>query len=93
MNGYIKNVWFNSPNVLSEERIREIYKKLSLLTNKDVAYKKEHVTNINSKLNSTEICPWCRNKLVIRTVKTGANAGKQFYGCSNYPKCKFSKNI
>lgn len=48
MNGYIKNVWFNSPNVLSEERIREIYKKLSLLTNKDAAYKKEQVANINS---------------------------------------------
>ncbi len=39
------------------------------------------------------ICPECGGKLVIRTAKRGANIGSQFYGCSNYPKCKYTKNI
>ena len=38
-------------------------------------------------------CPQCGGKLVIRTAQRGTYAGSQFYGCSNYPKCKFIKNI
>lgn len=37
------------------------------------------------------ICPKCGAALVLRRAKRGANAGKQFYGCSNYPKCKYIK--
>lgn len=39
------------------------------------------------------ICPFCGNKLVLRTAKKGTNAGHQFYGCSGYPKCKYTKNL
>ena len=38
-------------------------------------------------------CPRCGCKLVLRTAKRGWNAGNQFYGCSNYPKCKYIQNI
>jgi hypothetical protein len=38
-------------------------------------------------------CPKCNADLVLRTATKGANAGMQFYGCSNYPKCKYIKNI
>lgn len=33
-------------------------------------------------------CPQCGGNLVLRDGKYG-----QFYGCSNYPKCKFTQNI
>ena len=36
-------------------------------------------------------CPRCSGKLLLRTATKGVNAGRQFYGCSNYPKCKFTK--
>jgi ssDNA-binding Zn-finger/Zn-ribbon topoisomerase 1 len=26
--------------------------------------------------------------MVLRTAKTGKNAGQQFWGCSGYPDCK-----
>ena len=39
------------------------------------------------------ICPKCGSNLVIRTAKRGVNAGSQFYGCSNYPNCKFTRDI
>ena len=39
------------------------------------------------------LCPRCNGKLVLRTASRGNNVGKQFYGCSNYPKCKYIKNI
>ena len=38
-------------------------------------------------------CPRCNGNLVLRTAIRGANAGNQFYGCSNYPKCKYIQNI
>ncbi len=39
------------------------------------------------------MCPNCQSELVLRTAKRGANANKQFYGCTSFPKCKFTKSI
>ena len=39
------------------------------------------------------ICPVCGGELVLRTARRGANAGKQFYGCSSFPKCRYILNI
>lgn len=35
-------------------------------------------------------CPQCGKAMVLRTAKSGRNAGKQFWGCSAYPECKGS---
>jgi len=33
-------------------------------------------------------CPVCQSAMVKRTARKGANAGAQFWGCSNYPGCR-----
>lgn len=33
-------------------------------------------------------CPKCAAPMVRRQTKTGDNAGKEFWGCSNFPKCR-----
>jgi len=33
-------------------------------------------------------CPQCGSSMVLRTAKKGSNSGKQFWGCSNFPKCR-----
>jgi len=38
-------------------------------------------------------CPKCNGDLVLRVATKGANSGNQFYGCSNYPKCKYIQSI
>lgn len=43
-------------------------------------------------LDSTQ-CPYCGGKLVLRKASKGARQGKLFWGCSNYPECKYIKNI
>ena len=54
--------------------------------------RKQHITNIKHNIAEKQfkvnnlICPWCNGKLVLRSGVHG-----QFYGCSNYPKCKFTK--
>ena len=93
MNRCIKDIWRNCHENIPQETIEKIYNKLSPLTEKDEAAKQIHINNIESKLNSIETCPWCGSKLVLRTARNGKYSGTQFYGCSNYPKCKYIKNI
>ena len=38
-------------------------------------------------------CPKCNNNLILRTATKGKNMGKQFYGCSNFPRCRYIQNI
>jgi predicted RNA-binding Zn-ribbon protein involved in translation (DUF1610 family) len=33
-------------------------------------------------------CPKCGSAMVLRTAKSGTNQGDQFWGCSNYPRCR-----
>jgi restriction system protein len=34
------------------------------------------------------VCPHCRKTMVMRVARTGANAGGNFWGCADYPKCR-----
>ena len=66
------------------------YKKLLELKNISKVTKGEHIENIHKMQAQIEqgICPRCGGNLVPRNGKSGL-----FYGCSNFPQCKFSKNI
>lgn len=49
---------------------------------------KESEAMTGQETNSPRACPECGGTLVLRTSNRGEHAGKQFWGCSNYPKCK-----
>ena len=38
-------------------------------------------------------CPKCGAELVRRTAKRGSNAGSGFWGCSGFPKCRFTEAL
>jgi hypothetical protein len=40
--------------------------------------------------DTRKFCPKCECEMVIRTATKGLDAGKQFWGCSTYPKCRFT---
>ena len=85
--------WYKkNEKCLSKEEIEELYNKLLPLTDVDKAIKIQHNQDVQDKKNGL-VCPYCKSKLVLRTAMRGNNVGKQFYGCSNYPKCKYTKNI
>ena len=52
-------------------------------------YRRKH----SAKESTVPMCPVCGATMVKREAKTGANRGKQFWGCPNYPKCKGIVNI
>lgn len=43
--------------------------------------------------NEIPMCPRCGSPLVLRTAKKGSNVGKQFFGCSSFPKCRYIQNM
>src|SRR5262249_45821240 len=38
-------------------------------------------------------CPNCGKPMTVRTARKGPSAGKPFYGCTGYPKCRTVKTI
>lgn len=48
---------------------------------------------IKQKKEDELMCPKCGGALTLRTATKGANAGKQFYGCSNFPKCRYIREL
>lgn len=72
--------------VLTAEQMRTAY-HLLLSSRSDISTKK-HVQNIKKQQRNLKrgICPRCGGTLVLRNGQYG-----EFWGCSNYPKCKFIK--
>lgn len=77
-----------------------IFMRLYPYTQADEAIRQEHIANIQKRIAAPEpqnipavnICPRCGGKLVLRTASKGEHKGKTFYGCSNYPKCRYIQN-
>jgi hypothetical protein len=44
-----------------------------------------------AKIDRGEVCPRCGASLVLRQAKKGIHAGETFVGCSNFPKCRYTK--
>jgi len=40
--------------------------------------------------DTRKYCPKCESEMVLRTAKKGLGAGSQFWGCSAYPKYRFT---
>lgn len=112
----VEGISKNTPDVLSNEKIGEIYNKLYPLTQVGDEVKSKHIENIknntsqpkpekkeeepvsetavceNAEQNSELICPKCGGKLILRKAQRGNSKGKEFYGCSNYPRCRYIQN-
>ena len=57
---------------------------------KDVVYVEQK--DENSTASEIPLCPMCGTEMVLRVAKTGKNAGRKFWGCSSFPKCKIIQN-
>jgi restriction system protein len=48
----------------------------------------EAAAPLPQETTSAPLCPKCNSPMIQRTARKGANAGKRFWGCSHYPKCR-----
>lgn len=68
----------------------ELIKLVNLL---NVAEKKRLDDFVNNRDWSIPTCVHCNVKLIKRTTKSGPNAGRIFWGCTNYPSCKVTMHF
>ncbi len=80
--------------VLSDEDISYITKRFSHYSDVSKEELKAHISQINQNLREKEErirsgkCPQCGGTLVLRHGRYG-----YFYGCSNYPHCRYTRKI
>lgn len=75
---------------LTAEEMEKYYCCLVEWRNAHPSSEAEHIAEILEKRDEIRrgICPRCGGRLVVRSGKYGP-----FFGCSNYPECKFRKKI
>lgn len=77
----------------SENELQNIVCQIQNVNIQDKDSRKQHVEQIRNQVRNDNakvasgICPKCGANLVRRNGKHGA-----FLGCSNYPKCRYTKN-
>lgn len=78
----------------SKNDIQKLSDKIFLLNIVSPKVRKQHIQEVKNTIATKQhliqqgICPRCEHDLILRNGKYG-----NFYGCSNYPKCKFIKPI
>jgi len=89
LSSYIKS--FTRP-VLTPARVVEIEDQLQALTAGSTISRSEHLQSLDRRRESVTTCPKCGGELIKRLAKRGAMARNGFYGCANYPRCRYTKN-
>ena len=89
LSNYIRR--FTTP-VLTTAQVVEIEHQLKTPQARAMVSRSEHLESLEARYESVTMCPKCGGALIRRLAKRGAMAGNAFYGCANYPKCRYAKN-
>lgn len=80
--------------LISTEQAQNAYETLSVANIDSKENQKQHVRRVREQISKREEtiakgrCPRCGGELVLRKGTYGP-----FYGCSNYPRCKFTHKL
>lgn len=80
--------------IIPRNRVSIIFNKLCKINLTGEEIETKHIQSIGERFSEREMiirqrrCPHCGGELRLRNGKYGA-----FYGCSNYPKCRFTHDI
>ncbi len=95
--GYIRYVKSKTLIVLSDYEVNDITNKIesdrltpSLKTNREHI---KHVKSLTAAKDNLANCPKCGSSMVLRQAQNGQYSGKNFWGCSRYPKCRGIINV
>lgn len=84
----------NCPEVWNNDKKKEVFDYIQSNQHMGRAVRIEHKESVIAYKNSLEDmktqkkCPYCKTDLVLRNGKFG-----EFYGCVNYPKCKYTQKL
>ena len=89
--GFIAHIKSFGCVVFSDEQTRTALARLHsgrLTPNRQTH--QQHVRHLQQRSDpqAQRRCPRCGSALVLRTRRSGKQAGEQFWGCSTYPRCR-----
>jgi ribosomal protein L37AE/L43A len=91
---YIRYVKSKLTHRLEDDQVDQVVQAIeesrfdrSLKTHIDHA---RRVKELVAEKKQVNLCPKCGSSLVIRIAKKGPNAGNEFWGCSGFPRCRYT---
>jgi hypothetical protein len=87
---YIKSF---DETLLSEILINSMVDILTHHRKHSTLNKRAHLKSLKERHNSRNKCPKCGGKLVMRIARKALNTNSKFYGCSNFPNCRFTRDL
>jgi restriction system protein len=98
--GYIRFIKNKTQPILSDSEVLDICARIksgrltpSLKTHRDHVKHVKTIIAEKSRLIDENTCPKCRKPMTLRTARGGENHGKQFLGCSRFPRCRTVKQL
>ena len=71
-------------------KLLDAQKLLEMIRSLPAQQQRELLDSATSGDYKTPSCPSCGIKLVLRTAGKGSNKGSHFWGCRNYPRCRYT---
>jgi restriction system protein len=92
--GYSAHIKSRTEVLFTDDEVDQIHEAInSGRLPKTWSSRRQHLNSLKARFSSETTCPKCGAELVLRTARQGPNAGKQFYGCSRYPACRYVRNL
>lgn len=95
--GYLRYIKSKTEAMLSPSEVTKIIAQIetgrlerTFKTNRNHV---RHVKQIVEEKENSVSCPKCGCDMVMREVKKGVRRGQQFWGCSQFPKCRGIVNL
>ncbi|WAK04590.1 nuclease-related domain-containing protein [Methylobacter sp. YRD-M1] len=100
LGGYIQFIKSKTQQILSDSEVLAICDKIasgrlkpSIRTHRDHVKHVKTIVEEKQRQIDENACPKCGRPMTLRTAKSGDNQGKQFWGCTGYPKCRTVRQI
>ena len=96
---YIRYIKSKTQPILSDGEVLAICTRIQLGRLKSsIRTHIDHVKHVKTivadkQRQDDNSCPKCGKPMILRTTRSGNNLGKQFLGCSDYPKCRMIRQI
>jgi restriction system protein len=92
--GYSAHIKSKTEVLLTDADVDQICEAIkSGMLPKGLSTRRQHLNSLKERHSSDTACPKCGAELVLRKARKGANVGKQFYGCSRYPSCRYVRDV
>lgn len=96
--GHVRYIQRFKAVIMTDEQLCDARVALERIQSKSTREtKRAHIQQLKEKSGQRNTarkqCPKCGSQLVVRTARKGPNQGKQFWGCSAFPRCRYTQDI